>query len=98
MRQLAAILVDLRMPGLNGWQATAAIRREPGPNQHMPILAFTADGMMDSGEAGLSGFQGLIRKPTSPADMLLTLLRAVADEQEAHEPGVEDGTRCAAAS
>jgi CheY-like chemotaxis protein/anti-sigma regulatory factor (Ser/Thr protein kinase) len=81
------ILMDLRMPGLDGRSATAAIRREPGPNQHMPVLAFSADGIMDLAAPQNQCFQGVVMKPTSPADLFRALLRALADE-----PAVAEGT------
>jgi PAS domain S-box-containing protein len=75
-----AILMDLRMPGLDGRAATAAIRREPGPNRHMPILAFSADGSMDLTAPENADFQGVVRKPTTPTDLLRALSRAIDDE------------------
>ena len=87
-----AILMDLRMPGLDGRAATNAIRRKPGPNQHMPILAFSADGAMDLTAPENAGFQGVVRKPTTPADLLKALSRAIEDE-----PALTQGTLHAAA-
>jgi PAS domain S-box-containing protein len=88
-----AILMDLRMPGLDGHQALAAIRNRPGPNQHMPILAFSADGMLDIVQAAGSGFQGVVRKPTSPGELLRALARAIDTDQ-----ALEEGAQYAAAS
>jgi PAS domain S-box-containing protein len=85
------ILMDLRMPGLDGRSATAAIRREPGPNQHMPVLAFSADGIMDLAAPQNLCFQGVVLKPTSPADLFRALLRALAAE-----PALAEGTPHAA--
>ncbi len=90
---LDAILMDLRMPGLDGRAATAAIRREPGPNQHMPVLAFSADGIMDLSAPENQCFQGVVLKPTSPSDLFRALLRVMNDE-----PVVEEGSLHAIAS
>jgi PAS domain S-box-containing protein len=87
------ILMDLRMPGLDGRAATAAIRRLPGPNQHMPVLAFSADGIMDLSAPQNLCFQGVVLKPTSPADLFRALLRAMTDA-----PALEEGEPHAAAS
>ncbi|MCI3131927.1 PAS domain S-box protein [Phenylobacterium aquaticum] len=59
------ILMDIRMPGLSGPEALTAIRAHTGPNQTVPILAFTADadlGWLDAAGA----FQGVVRKPIEP--------------------------------
>ena len=72
-----AILMDLRMPRMDGAAALAAIRQAPGPNQNMPVLAFSADGMMDLNEAVSRGFQGQVRKPTTPAELLRAVLQAI---------------------
>jgi PAS domain S-box-containing protein len=67
------ILMDIRMPVLDGLDATRAIRAEPGPNQGAPILAFSAD--MDFQLCDL--FDGLVRKPITAAQ----LIQAVAGAQ-----------------
>ena len=36
------IFMDVRMPELDGYSATEAIRKNPGPNQRTPIVALTA--------------------------------------------------------
>jgi len=55
------ILMDLRMPVLDGRGALAEIRNTPGPNQDTPVLAFSADSVSDMGDA--DGFQGWVSKP-----------------------------------
>ncbi len=72
------ILMDLRMPVLDGRAALAEIRSGSGPNQSIPILAFSADGLMGPADALAIGFDGQVRKPVLPAELLLGLVRAVA--------------------
>jgi PAS domain S-box-containing protein len=69
------ILIDLNMPVLDGRGALHRIRTEPGPNQHAPIFAFTAD-LAETVTCGPGGFDGVIEKPIVAATMLTTLLRA----------------------
>jgi PAS domain S-box-containing protein len=74
------ILMDLHMPGVGGRAATAEIRRGGGPNQDVPILAFSADSEVE--EDGLSGsrlFDGQVNKPVSPHQLLNALRQAVFD-------------------
>lgn len=61
------ILMDLRMPGLDGRAATAAIRAGDGPNRSTPILAFSAN--LGEPAAAPEGFNGFVRKPFSPAGL-----------------------------
>ncbi|MDB5465233.1 MAG: multi-sensor hybrid histidine kinase [Phenylobacterium sp.] len=74
------ILMDIRMPGLDGRAAAALIRGGDGPNRRVPILAFSADA--DSGASqtdGASPFAGWVCKPLSPSHLLSVLHTAVND-------------------
>lgn len=70
-----AILMDLRMPGLDGVGATRRIRESGGLNAQTPILAFSAD-LIRFGEETL--FDDLISKPATPAGLIHSLSRAIA--------------------
>lgn len=64
------VLMDLRMPVMDGYAALEAIRSRPGPSQHALVLAFSAD----VGEGvDLSAFDGVVSKPISPAGLLRAL-------------------------
>ena len=62
--------MDCQMPEMNGYEATAAIRRGNGPNQSVPIVAMTADvvtsGRQRSLDAGMSDY---ISKPIELDDL-----------------------------
>ena len=72
------ILMDLRMPRIDGIEATLRLRGEPGPNQTIPILAFTAE-HAHSGVTDLAqkGFDGLVTKPI----VRERLARAISESQ-----------------
>ncbi len=58
------ILLDLKMPGLSGWEVAGKIRESKGPNQETPIIALTATlGKMDQEKGLKAGFDFIMRKP-----------------------------------
>lgn len=60
------ILLDIRMPGINGYEVASAIRRQPGLEQ-TPIVAVTASAMVgDRERIAAAGFDGYIQKPIDP--------------------------------
>jgi len=72
------ILMDMRMPGMDGATAARVIVGGPGPNTGTPILAFSADVTTAAGAAGTVGpFAGSIAKPILPAALLQGLRTAL---------------------
>ena len=68
------ILMDLNMPVMDGVTAFARIRAMQGPNQDVPILAFTADDAVRA--ARLAGaFDGVVGKPIIAFDLVSELAR-----------------------
>jgi len=76
------VLMDCQMPDLNGYEATAAIRRADGPNQSVPIVAMTADVVTADRQRSLdAGMSDYLSKPIELdelARVLRTWLRPVA--------------------
>ncbi|QUD89131.1 GAF domain-containing hybrid sensor histidine kinase/response regulator [Phenylobacterium montanum] len=76
------ILMDLRMPRLDGLAAMQRIRRSDGPNRTAPILAFTAD--VDANVAARlkeAGFDALVAKPLNLHALIETVIGAVRAER-----------------
>ncbi len=75
------ILMDLRMPVLNGYQATEIIRKfeEAHPeNYHIPILALSADVFAEDISHCLEvGMEGHISKPINMNELIHTLQKYV---------------------
>ncbi|MCX6561078.1 MAG: response regulator [Candidatus Aminicenantes bacterium] len=73
------ILMDVQMPELDGFQATAAIRaKELRTKAHLPIVAMTAHAMAGDRERCLmAGMDDYVSKPLKPVDLFQTLERVV---------------------
>ncbi len=78
-RRFAVILMDVQMPGMDGLEATAAIRaREAGGGRRVPIIALTAYAMRGDRERCMqAGADAYVTKPIAIRE-LLTLLRTLA--------------------
>ena len=75
------VLMDIGLPGLDGWQASRVLKSDPA-TRGIPLVAFSArvDSSADLGER--ASFDGFIRKPVSPSD----LARRVSAYLELVEP------------
>ncbi|HTK30671.1 MAG TPA: response regulator [Candidatus Saccharimonadaceae bacterium] len=71
------ILMDVQMPEMSGFEATAAIRAsEQGSERHMPIVALTAHAMKGDVERCLeAGMDGYLAKPIDRASLFSQLAK-----------------------
>ncbi len=82
------ILMDVRMPRMDGLAATRAIRALDAPFNAVPILAVTADAMPEDADRCLSaGMDGHLAKPITHTALYAAIDRVMAgsDETEAAE-------------
>lgn len=79
MPDIAAILMDVRMPGLNGIRATQEIRLSGGPRGlTVPIIGITAaDGPEVRRECLATGMNEVLLKPVDPRALLEAMRRLI---------------------
>ncbi|MFN4176517.1 response regulator [Phenylobacterium sp.] len=78
------ILMDIRMPRMDGVAATRAIRALPGRAATTPVIALTANADPDEAEAYLAaGMNGVVEKPMKPEHLLEALKRALREAETA---------------
>jgi CheY-like chemotaxis protein len=78
------ILLDLQMPGLDGYAVLAALRSE-SRFEHLPVLALTASAMRGDREKILeAGFTDYLAKPAGPELLRDTVARLLRDAARVH--------------
>jgi PAS domain S-box-containing protein len=82
------VLMDVQMAGMDGLEATAAIReREKASGGHLPIIAMTASAMQGDQERCLAaGMDGYVSKPISPQVLLARLREATLPRPPSDPP------------
>ena len=80
----ALILMDVRLPGIDGYEALSALRRDPA-TRGIPVVAVTASAMSDDrrrmAEAGFDGYHGKpidIARLVTEVDAMLARPRSIS--------------------
>jgi len=69
-----AVLLDLDLPGLDGFRVARLIRQNQPPDRHLPIIAITArTGSDDEARSREAGMDGFLRKPLTGAQLAAAL-------------------------
>ena len=89
------ILMDVQMPAMNGYEATAAIRKIEAGNSHVPIIALTAGNVKDEREKCMdAGMDDFVVKPVVEETIIQILKKwlQIHDDSEAADiltPGID---------
>jgi two-component system cell cycle response regulator DivK len=72
------VLMDLRMPGMDGWEATRRLKKDP-QTRHIPVVALTAHALTpEIAAARNAGCDAVVAKPCdigALADSLIKMLK-----------------------
>lgn len=72
------VLMDIRMPRMDGVAATRAIRTLPAPLGQIPIIALTANADPEDAEGYMAaGMNAVVEKPMKPEQLLAALQQAL---------------------
>ena len=71
-----AILMDIQMPNMNGYEATKAIRKLTDERAKIPIIAITANAFEEDRQAALAaGMDDYVAKPVEISELFRTIMK-----------------------
>jgi CheY-like chemotaxis protein len=71
----ALVLMDLSLPGMDGWEATRVLKADPR-TRHIPVVALTGHALAGSSEgARRAGCDAFVTKPCLPDDLVVEVRR-----------------------
>jgi two-component system, cell cycle response regulator DivK len=72
------ILMDLSLPGMDGWEATRVLKGDER-TRHIPIVALTGHALAGASEgAKRAGCDSFVTKPCLPDDLVVEVKRMLA--------------------
>ncbi|MCP5103604.1 MAG: response regulator [bacterium] len=74
-------IMDIRMPGISGYQMAEEVRQLPSPMSSMPLLAFSSSTITRSRQFKESGFDGFLPKPVRRRKLLQVIERLLAKDE-----------------
>ena len=89
-REYDLVLMDIRMPVLNGLDATRKIRSSDHANSQIPILALTADALVEQqNEYFATGMDGFVGKPVQFEELLSEIERVTRRKDQMRPPFIK---------
>ena len=79
------VVMDLSLPGLDGWEATRRLKQDER-TKHIRVIALTAHALPSAHErARAAGCDAVVTKPVLPEDLVLEVQRQLAARDAAGE-------------
>jgi two-component system, sensor histidine kinase len=95
-RDFDLVLMDIKMPRMDGLQATQAIRKLKGPMRDVPIIALTANADPEDARRYIaSGMAAVVEKPIKP-ERLRHAMNAALSAPQVEIDDATDGPQVAA--
>ncbi|MAL88010.1 MULTISPECIES: response regulator [Brevundimonas] len=95
-RDFDLVLMDIKMPRMDGLQATQAIRKLKGPMRDVPIIALTANADPEDARRYIaSGMAAVVEKPIKP-ERLRHAMNAALSAPQVEDEAMADGPQVAA--
>ena len=74
----ALILMDLSLPGMDGWEATRVLKADER-TKHIPVVALTGHALAGASEgAKKAGCDSFVTKPCLPDDLVVEVRRMLS--------------------
>ncbi len=71
------LLLDVRMPGIDGWEVLDRLRTAPGKFNDLPVVVFTADiSMAEQAPIDFAEREFFLGKPFDPDELVAQVQRA----------------------
>jgi len=76
------ILMDLSLPGMDGWEATRVLKADDR-TRHIPVVALTGHALAGASEgARKAGCDSFVTKPCLPDDLVVEVRRMLGTERK----------------
>lgn len=85
------ILMDLSLPGMDGWEATRRLKADAA-TRHIPIVALTGHALAGASEgARKAGCDSFVTKPCLPDDLVVEVRRMLeTSSHSGHRPATNE--------
>lgn len=77
------VVMDLALPGVDGWEATRRLKRDP-LTREIPVIALTGHALAGHSRTALdAGCDAFVTKPCLPDDLVVEVRRMLASSKPA---------------